>query len=60
MKTTLLVLALLAVGIGLADAAQATCYMHEHEIDPVREDTGTTVDKVVVRYSHAHCDPIPP
>lgn len=60
MKTVILVLALVAVGVGLADTAQATCYIHQHTVDPVAKDTGTAVDKVVVTYNHPHCEPPPP
>ena len=60
LKTALVILAVVALGVGLADTAAATCYIHQHEIDPVRQDTGTAVDKVVVHYDHAHCEPIPP
>ena len=60
MKPFVLALALVALAVGVADTAQATCYIHQHEIDPVRQDTGTAVDKVVVHYDHAHCEPIPP
>ena len=63
MKTTLLVLAVLTLAVGaaaLAPTAAATCYIHEHEIDPVAKDTGTVVDKAVVTYDHPHCEPPPP
>lgn len=60
MKTAVLILALLFVGISLAPTAAATCYVHQHEIDPVRRDTGTVVDRVVVSYDHVHCEGPPP
>lgn len=60
MKTAILVLALLAAGVGLVDTAQATCYVHEHTVDPVKKDTGTVVDAVAVSYDHVHCEGPPP
>jgi hypothetical protein len=59
LKTTILVLALLAAGVGLADTASATCYMEKHTIDPVKKDTGTPVDLVVVEYYETDCTPPP-
>ncbi len=60
MKTVLIALALLAVGVGLADTAAATCYNHEHVIlDPTPRDTGTDLDDVRVSYYHLHCGPPP-
>jgi hypothetical protein len=60
MKTVILSLALLAALTGLADTAQATCYVHHHEIDPVKKETGTVVDAVAVSYDHIHCEGPPP
>lgn len=59
MKTTILVLALLFAGVGLAaDTAQATCVWYDATYDPVAEDTGTPVDKVVLHYQELRCNPI--
>ena len=58
MRTALLALALLAVGLGVADAASATCVPHDATLDPVEQDTGTPVDKVVLHYQELRCNPI--
>lgn len=60
MKTLVLVVAALALTVLIPEPAAATCYIHRHEVDPVKQETGTVVDRVVVYYDHAHCDPIPP
>lgn len=60
MKATVLALALLALGVGLADTASATCYVEKRTVDPVPVDTGTAVDKVVVTYGVPRCEPPPP
>lgn len=62
MKTTLLALTLLAVvGFGLATPAAATCMYHEIlYVDPVKQDTGTAVDDVVISVGWVECHPPPP
>lgn len=60
MKLALAALTLLALTLAVAEPAAATCYVEKHTIDPVRRDTGTPVDMVVITYYTTHCEPIPP
>ncbi len=61
MKTALLALALVALTLGIADSAAATCVMHEVlVVDPIKGDTGDpTLDSVVIRVAYAECHPPP-
>lgn len=60
MKTALLILAALALTLVVAEPVSATCVIHRETIDPVKKDTGTPLDAVVVTYSYPECNPIPP
>ena len=62
MKTTLVLLALVALSLGLADGAAATCMYHEIlRVDPVKGDTGDpTVDSLQVSVGYTTCYPPPP
>ena len=61
MKTAFLALALVALALGAADTAAATCNMNEVlVVDPVKSDTGDpTVDSIVIRVGYAECHPPP-
>lgn len=61
MKATLLAVALLALGLGAAAPAAATCMYHEIiGVDPVPADTGhTTVDALRVSIGYGECHPPP-
>lgn len=61
MKPALVILALLALGLGVADNAAATCIYHEVlRVDPIKSDTGDpTLDSVVVSVGYAECHPPP-
>jgi hypothetical protein len=62
MKTVLVLLALLSLGLGIAETAAATCMYHEVlRVDPIKSDTGDpTLDSVVVSVGYAECHPPPP
>ena len=62
MKTTLLILALVALSLGIADGAAATCMYHEVVgVDPIKRDTGDpTLDSVYVSVGYTTCHPPPP
>lgn len=63
MRTTLLALAVLTLALGglsLATPAAATCVYHEVlRVDPIKGDTGTPLDLVVVSVGYAECHPPP-
>lgn len=59
MRFPLLALSVLLLASALVPSASATCVMEEHVIDPVKRDTGTPVDLVVIRYYETRCHPPP-
>lgn len=60
MRVPLLLLSTLLLVSFLAPSASATCVMEEHVLlDPIEEDTGTVLDRVVVSYWESHCHPPP-
>lgn len=61
MKTTLAALAILALALGAAEPAAATCMYHEvASVDPIRSDTGDpTLDGLRISVGYAECHPPP-